>query len=126
VGSAKSFTKLWIPVIVFAILIFWLSSLESPFDIKLELSGADKLVHFVEYLIFGLLLIRAINGSYPDMSIRNATLLAVAIGAFYGFTDELHQSVVPGRFSTISDFIFDVIGVLGGVVVYIKMRRQTG
>ena len=117
-GEAKSFTKLWIPVIVYAILIFWVSSLESPLGIELEFNNADKAIHFFEYLILGVLLIRAINGSYPGIPNISVILITVAIGALYGFTDELHQSVIPGRFATVSDFIFDFAGVVTGALLY--------
>lgn len=119
-NSMKGFSKLWLPVIIYAILIFWISSLESPFGIEYEAGNIDKLIHFLEYLIFGFFLIRAIRGSDSKISRNAAILITFIIGAFYGFTDELHQSVVPGRFATISDFIFDSLGALVGALMFKK------
>lgn len=119
--KVKKFLNLWIPPLLYAILIFWLSSSERPFNIELEVANIDKLIHFLEYSIFGFLLIRAIRGSDVDISSNRAVLIAFTIGALYGFTDELHQSIVPGRFATVSDFIFDSIGTfVGAVVFYLK------
>ena len=122
-NNAKSFSKLWLPVIAYAILIFWTSFIEGPFGIELKVKNIDKVIHLLEYSIFGFLLIRAIHGSAPRISGNAAILITFVIGAFYGLTDELHQSVVPGRFATISDFIFDSIGSLVGAVVYIAQKR---
>jgi VanZ family protein len=114
----KKFIKLWFPPIFYAILIFYGSSIEGPFIVDLEVGNIDKLIHFLEYLFFGFLLIRAIRGSDARITKNTAILLTFIIGTFYGFTDELHQSVIPGRFATISDFIADSIGTFIGAVIY--------
>ena len=119
--------KLWLPVIAYAILIFWISSLERPFGIKYEIGYLDKLVHFLEYSVFGFLLVRAIYGSDIKTSRKIAILIAFLIGSLYGITDELHQSVVPGRFATISDFIFDSLGSFFGAATgtrYLFPRKK--
>ena len=115
---ARSFLKLWLPVIAYAVLIFSLSSIEQPFYVKFKVENIDKVLHFLEFLVFGLLLIRAIYGSDEKISRKTAILIVFAIGTFYGFTDELHQNVVPGRFSTVSDFIFDSLGSLIGAIMW--------
>lgn len=115
--NVKNFLKLWLPVIAYAILIFWGSSLEQPFGIELKIKNIDKLLHFLEYAVLGFLLVRAIRGSDAELSGKTVVLVAFAIGALYGFTDELHQTVVPGRFATISDFIFDSIGTVTGAII---------
>jgi VanZ family protein len=118
----KAFSKLWLPVIIYAILIFWISSLERP--IELEIRHIDKLAHLLEYSLFGFLLIRAIHGSDANISRKAAVITAFAIGALYGLTDEIHQSVVPGRIASISDFIFDSIGSFVGAVIFAKKRFE--
>lgn len=123
--NIKVFSKLWLPPILYAILIFWISSLEKPFGIELEVRNIDKLIHLLEYSIFGFLLIRAIRGSDIRVSRNSAILITFIIGAIYGFTDELHQSVVVGRFATISDFIFDSIGAFVGAVIFTMRGHPT-
>ena len=61
-------------------------------------------------------MVRAISGSDAKISGKTAIVIAFLIGSFYGLTDELHQSVVPGRFATVSDFIFDCIGSFVGAI----------
>ena len=118
----KTFLKLWLPVIAYAVLIFWISSLERPFDVSFETGNIDKVIHFLEYSVFGFLLIRAIYGSDIRISRSVAIIMAFLIGVLYGITDELHQSVVPGRFAEISDFIFDSIGSFVGAIMF-RWRR---
>jgi VanZ family protein len=120
----RSFLRPWFPVLVYAILIFWLSSLERPFGVEFKTGYVDKLAHLLEYTIFGFLLIRAIYGSNVNISRRTAIIIAFIIGACYGFTDELHQSVVPGRSASVFDFIFDCMGTFVGSVVFTKLHRE--
>ncbi len=122
--NSRSFFKLWVPVIVYAVFIFWMSSSEEPLTLKLSFPHANKLTHFLEYLIFGFLLIRALHGSGVKMARRGLIFLTFMIGAFYGFTDELHQSVVPGRFATVADFIFDSIGTFVGAVTFTALIKR--
>ncbi len=122
-GKVKSFSKLWLPVIAYAILIFWLSSLEKPLGIELEIANIDKLIHLLEYAVFGFLLIRAIRGSDARLSVSVAVAMAFAIGTLYGLIDELHQTVVPGRFAEVSDFIFDSLGTFIGAMIFNVGRR---
>lgn len=115
-SKMRNFLKSWLPVIAYAILIFWISSLERPFNIRFEAGNIDKVIHFLEYSVFGFLLIRAIYGSDIRISRSVAIIMAFLIGTLYGITDELHQSVVPGRFAEIADFIFDSIGSFVGAI----------
>ena len=123
-SKAKRFVKLWLPPLFYAILIFWISSLEKPFGIKLEGGILDKLAHFLEYAIFGFLLTRAIRLSEARITPKAAVSMVFAIGAFYGLTDELHQGVIPGRFASVSDFIFDSIGSFAGAVIFTMKWRS--
>lgn len=121
--SVKNFIKFWSLPILYAILIFWSSSLEEPIFIEPEFRYSDKLIHLLEYAVFGFLLIKAIRGSAPEVSIKNAIALTFIVSSFYGFTDELHQSVVSGRFACIYDFMFDCLGVFVGAFAHTKLHE---
>lgn len=63
-----------------------------------------------------------------ESSIKKSVLCALSITIFYGFVDEYHQYYVPGRFMSLTDICFDVVGSsLGGVAYYgiqeVKSRR---
>jgi VanZ family protein len=104
---------LWLPVVLWAGLIFGLSSVP---DLGTGLGTWDlvlrKLAHFCEYAIFGALLLRALGRAE----------LAVAAGVVYAATDELHQHFVPGRHAAFRDVAIDAAGVLAGVVLLVQSK----
>jgi len=100
------FLRYALPPLLFAGLIFFLSSrssLPAP-----AVSGFDKLAHLCEYGAFGLLLARGLGGY--GMTTRIAVALAAVVASAYGVSDELHQSFVPGRSVEVLDWLADTIG----------------
>jgi VanZ family protein len=70
-----------------------------------------KSAHFVEYFIFGLLVLRAIRGQRRGWALRWG-LAALVIAAAYAALDEFHQSFVPGRTASPWDSLLDTTGAL--------------
>lgn len=115
-----------LPAFVSAGIIFYVSSLE---NVALPLEGLsfnDLLFHAAAYFLFGLSLMLA---AYPWNTSLNyplrGYLILGTIGALYGLSDEIHQSLVPNRTCTISDFIADSFGVILALVIvrwWIKRR----
>lgn len=109
--------KRWLPVFLWAIVIFYLSSLPSLISVERNILDfiLKKGAHVTEYAIFFFLLKRALN-SYPK---------AFLIGLFYAFTDETHQLFVPGRTGMIRDvLLFDLLGLtLSWLILYIRQYR---
>jgi VanZ family protein len=105
---SSSRLRLWLPVLLWAGLIFALSSVPQlgtglgTWDLVLR-----KIAHFCEYAILGALLLRALGREAP----------AVAAGVAYAATDELHQHFVPGRHAAFRDVAIDAAGVLTGVLL---------
>ncbi len=111
-SSLIKFFKLWLPVITWAGLIFFLSSIPSlktrfEYDFILR-----KIVHAVEYLILTFLLYRAFKGSF-SMNIFQFFIYPATLSFFYAVSDEFHQSFVSGRSASIRDVLIDTIGILG-------------
>ena len=105
----------WLPVVVWAALIFGLSSIP---DLGTGLGGWDlalrKIAHAAEYAVLGALLFRALGRE----------LTALAIGIAYAVTDEVHQAFVPGRQGAVLDVLVDAVGVLVGVYVLGRAARR--
>ena len=99
--------RAWVPVVLWAGLIFGLSSIPSlgtglgTWDLVLR-----KCAHFAEYAVLGLLLLRALGQE----------VTAVALGVAYAFGDELHQHFVAGRHAAFRDVAVDAAGVVAGVL----------
>lgn len=76
----------------------------------------------MEYFFFAILIFRALQLSDFKLSKKVIIILAVASAAFYGLTDEIHQSFVPQRSMDVFDFLFDFFGSFLGVIVYNKIK----
>jgi VanZ family protein len=102
----------WAPVVLWAGVIFVLSSIPSlstglgTWDLVLR-----KAAHVTEYAILGALLLRALR-SAP---------LALLAGSAYAATDEVHQLFVSGRQGSALDWLIDTIGVAAGVLVLARL-----
>lgn len=106
------------PVVAYAGLIYYLSSLSQfPEDVP-SFFGFDKLAHFFEYYIFGWLTCRWTGSAERPFFQRHALLLGVLLGVGYGLSDEWHQSFVPGREATLWDALFDAGGVVAAAFTY--------
>ena len=110
-----SFVRDWLPVILWAALIFALSSVP---DLGTGLGGWDlvlrKLAHAAEYAILGALLVRATGRAG----------LAFGLGALYALSDEIHQNFVPGRHGAPLDVAIDAVGVAVGIVLWQSVRTR--
>ena len=107
--------RLWLPVLAWAALIFVFSSVP---DLGTGLGGWDlvlrKLAHAAEYAVLGALLVRATAKSG----------LALAVGALYAVSDEIHQAFVPGRMGRPLDVAIDVLGLACGVLLWQSLRTR--
>jgi VanZ family protein len=111
----RSAIHAWLPVAVWAAVIFAFSSVPSlgtglgTWDLVLR-----KLAHGAEYAVLGALLVRAC-GSMP---------WAIATGALYAVSDEVHQTFVRGRHGAITDVLIDTLGVAVGVLAWSRLRSR--
>ena len=106
---------LWGPVLVWAGVIFALSSIPS---LSSGLGTWDTVLrkgaHLAEYAVLGALLLRALGRQLP----------ALALGLAYAVTDEVHQHFVGGRHSSPFDIAFDACGVaLGLLLLSVQSQR---
>lgn len=106
----KKFLKLWLPVIVWAGIIFYFSSIP---DLK---SGMEqdfilrKIAHILEYAILTFLLFRAL--AREKINFVKTLILAVIIAFLYSLSDEYHQTFVQGRQGSFKDVGIDSVGIL--------------
>lgn len=117
----NKFLKNWLPIILWAGLIFYLSAqpgLKSgmpwPYDFILR-----KGAHIVEFSILFLLLISAFENY--QLPIKKALLRAFCLTILYAISDEFHQSFVAERVASLADVAIDSLGVL--LLTWWKIRR---
>ena len=105
----------WLPVLVWAAVIFAFSSIPS---LSTGLGTWDTILrkgaHVTEYAVLGGLLYRALGRE----------TLALAAGIAYAATDELHQHFVRGRHASPVDVAIDAVGVAVGMLIWLRLRER--
>ncbi len=72
----------------------------------------DKFAHVILYMGLGLLLNPTLSSSKNEVLSKYAALLSIVIGTLYGVTDEFHQYFVPYRSPSSMDLLADFMGLL--------------
>jgi len=116
------FFKLWLPVILWAAFIFFLSNIpylktDLAYDFPLR-----KAAHLAEYFVLAGLLRRAFLGSFQRDGF-SLFIYPAGLSLAYALTDELHQSWVAGRHASFLDVLVDALGILG---FYAALRVRFG
>ena len=122
----RHFLRYQLPAIVWALVIFAASSIPASKLPRIVLKISDKIIHGSVFLVFGLLVYRALEIRIQRSSFdwRRALLTVCAVTA-YGVLDELHQSFVPGRTTDVWDATADATGgLLSALILYLVYRRR--
>ncbi len=84
----------------------------------------DKFLHFIAFGILGIFTYRGfIHAEWRFIRI-NAALLSILLTIIYGATDEIHQSFVPGRYPSFTDWYADAAGAIFFILLYSWIRRR--
>ena len=106
------------------IVIFGLSSIPAlPGDYMKMPPGFDKLVHFVEYSVLAILFhqVLVMNSRWNQNLIA---LVVVIICIAIAGLDEIYQSIIPGRQSSVTDLYADIAGIITGTFVSLLLFRR--
>jgi len=107
-------------LIVYALIILMISATPSSDLPKMWLLQYDKIIHFVEYLIFGVLAMKSMMNQT-----MKAGLILIPFGILFGFFDEYLQSFISGRYSSLMDVFSDSIGFsIGIILVYLTQNDR--
>lgn len=103
----------------YLLLILAVSSIPGQSLPKLAIFTFDKVLHFFEYAVLGILAIKSLP-RYSLVWIAGAVLG----GMLFGGLDELWQSLTPGRFSNGWDMLADWIGLWVGFSTTAYLQKQ--
>jgi len=143
--SGKRKLVAWLPTVIWACLIFtlstssfsaantlnyiypvllWLFPFASHNALMLLHQLIRKAAHVTEYFIFGLLVLHGIRAGRREWQLRWA-LTAIGIAFVYASSDEFHQIFVPGRHASPYDVMIDTAGAsLAQIAAYLVARRR--
>lgn len=119
---AKGYVGRWGVVLVWMGLIFVLSAQEqlpTPEERWLDFV-LEKSAHTIEFAVLAILLSRALG--VERSANRRSFLIAVSLAWLYALSDEFHQRFVPGRSDDWTDILFDWLGALTGVWLWLRWR----
>lgn len=136
----------WMPVILWMLVIFYLSSQSADQSNQLSMGVTvriyeavnillpelevdvfnhmvRKYAHFFAYMILGILSVNALylNG----IKDRKAILYSFIISFLYAISDEIHQIFVPGRAGQVMDVLIDSSGGIIGIAIYASVYSLT-
>lgn len=116
-GHSRKFTWIWLGY--WAVL--FVATHVPLGGMNLQVSGGDKLLHFVFFFVLALLGGRAALQRGQRLS-RSWPLIWFGVYALYGAADELLQSLAR-RTPSIGDWVADSSGALAGLLVVYLNRR---
>tara|TARA_B100000614_G_scaffold238783_1_gene237858 strand:- start:6 stop:365 length:360 start_codon:yes stop_codon:yes gene_type:complete len=73
-------------------------------------SNTDKIFHFVEFFILGLLIQLSLH-EREISSQKVIVFMTIIVGFSFACIDELHQSFIRGRDCSVEDLSFDFLGI---------------
>ena len=114
------FFNLWLPVVLWAGLIFKFSSGTVPLasTVYWQDFAVKKTGHVLLFGVLAVLTYRALIGQ--GLSRKKAAIWAVTMAFLYGATDEYHQIFTQGREARVRDVFIDGIGA--GITIYFIYR----
>jgi hypothetical protein len=111
------FLDLWLPVLIWAALIFKLSSGTVP-QVSASFWPNFAFMKSAHVLFFGFLSLLIYRGLLGEgLSRKKAVICAIIFTMFYGATDEFHQMFTQGREARVRDVFIDGFGAL--VITYL-------
>ena len=115
--SLRYFFYYWLPLMLYGLLIFILSSGSIPQGGP-EFFQADKVAHFFIFAGLGAFCLRALNTTALSKKVVVVLAVSILLSSVYGVSDEIHQYFVPSRDSDLMDALADTCGSIAGVLVY--------
>lgn len=122
----------WLAPLAWATLIFWLSSSHGPVEDLPVIAVNSLMWNLAHPVVFGLLAVLVVpvlgrrglgRARWTAMTGIGALWITAAV-TLYGFTDELHQSTVPGRDASLFDVLSDGVGAACALALVVYLGRE--
>ena len=118
---AGYFLVLWI------ILIILFSSLPRLPDVNIKTDNfnlrVDYIIHLLEYGSLAFFTILTFAPSEVKLNARRVVIIFIALMLF-AMADEFHQLLIPGRTFNPIDLVFNLLGLVGGILFTVLLGRK--
>ena len=111
-----------LPPVLYAALIIFVSTLARVSPPSLGVTWTDKIYHFGEYFVYGLLIFRAFPNLHASPRRKFYYVLLFLFGLAYAAFDERVQFYIPNRDSSPYDWMADAIGYLAAGTLFLFVR----
>ncbi|HEY6193413.1 MAG TPA: VanZ family protein [Candidatus Eisenbacteria bacterium] len=108
-GPGRLFLTRWLPVLAYVALVFTLSA-QPNLSVPGTFRYRDKVAHLLEYGGLAWLVQRAARDTWPGAGPARRALVALLAVTVIGACDERSQRGVPGRDSSVYDWLADTTG----------------
>jgi len=119
----QMFVRYWLPVLMYVGVILTLSAQQN-LTPPIQFRNADKFYHVLEYTGLGVLLARAHRAGRRGIPPIGWVWRTLAMGVMVGTGDEIFQSFVPTRTSSVYDLLADFTGLLLAQIVTLLIARE--
>ena len=82
----------------------------------------QNLLHIPLFMVLSILWIQVLQNYKPLL--RSRIILALILSCFIGIFNEYIQIFVPGRYPSIIDMGFNMLGAMLGIALYAKLERS--
>lgn len=123
IKTIKNYFLAYLSPTLWATVIFFLSAQEQlpSFSVSAYDFIFKKAAHMFVYAVLYFLLFRANQKTHGKKITRTSYLIPIIITIIYSATDELHQSLVPGRHPTVRDMGYDMLGMSTVLLYQLKL-----
>lgn len=118
-ANIKDFLFYQLPPWLWGLGIFVGTSLPTDYLPEVILLSPDKLLHAGVFLVFSILVYRAVSFLKKHITTRRSIFITLVITVCYAIFDELHQYFVPGRSPDPFDVLADIIGIAAGLLLVV-------
>ena len=122
----KIFIRYFLPWLLAAAFLIFLSTRSADELPKFDLWGFDKIFHFLYFFGLALLSARLIFAGFKKNPKKklNTQVIALLIAILFGLLDEGLQSQSMGRSVDLYDLYADALGALAGVLLFPLYRQK--
>lgn len=111
---------IWLIWVAYCALIIYLSHQPGDPNYVAPFEHIDKAQHFIEYAVFGALLLSALS----TVCKKHILSIMIPVTLLFAASDEIHQSFIPFREASVGDLLADLAGASVAIMLFFFLRSR--